>query len=96
MTGVPSRTPHLPRPPPPEPTPRALAEVPGHIDQVHGIHLFGDRLLSLRARSSEVEVQITYQKWMSTLWALAPSLVVIHQCFQVGGWDVTSHDEKSD
>ncbi len=38
--------PHPPRPPPSEPSPRALAEVPGHIDEVHGVHMFSDHMLS--------------------------------------------------
>ncbi len=88
--------PHPPRPLPSEPSPRALAEVPGHIDEVHGVHLFGDRLFTFRARGTKVEVEIANQEWTCTRGARLPGLFDISQRFQVGGGDVTPHGEKLD
>jgi hypothetical protein len=53
--------PHPPRPPPLEPFSQALAEVFGHINEVHSVQLFSYRLLALRVRGTKVEVQIANQ-----------------------------------
>jgi hypothetical protein len=87
--------PHLPRPPPSEPSPHALAEVPGHIDEVHGVHLFGDRLFAFCARGTKVEVEIANQEWTCTRGACLPGSFDIIQRLQVGGGDVTPRDKKS-
>jgi hypothetical protein len=48
--------PHLPRPPPLESFPQALAEVSGHIHKVRGISLFGYRFLPFCVRGTKIEV----------------------------------------
>jgi hypothetical protein len=70
--------------------------VPGHIDKVHGVHLFGDHLFAFRARGTKVEVEIANQEWTCTCGARFPGSFDISQRFQVGMWDVTPHDKKSD
>jgi hypothetical protein len=87
--------PHPPRPPPLEPSPRALAEVPGHINEGHGVHVFGDCLFAFCARGTKVEVEIANQEWTCTRGAFLPGSFDISQRLQVGGWDVTPHDKKS-
>ncbi len=96
LRGEPSPLPpHPPRPPPLEPSPRALAEVPGHIDEIHGVHLFGDHCFAFRARGTKVEVEIANQEWTCTRGACLPGSFDISQRLQVGGGDVIPHDEKS-
>jgi hypothetical protein len=63
--------PHLPRPRPPEPFPRALVEVSGHINKAHGFHLFSNRLLTICAWCTKIEVQIANQEWVRTSPVLA-------------------------
>ena len=87
--------PHPPRPLPPEPFPRELIEVSGHVGQVHGVHLFSDRLLSLRARGAKIEVRVANQDGMSPRRTLTPGCFDTRQCCQIRGWDVTPHDKKS-
>jgi hypothetical protein len=86
--------PHPPHPLPLEPSPRALAKVPGHIDEVYGVHLFGDHLFAFCARGTKVEVEIANQEWTCTRGARLPGSFDISQRLQVGGWDVTPHDKK--
>ncbi len=63
--------PHPLHPPPPEPFPWVLAEMSGHIDKVHGIHLFGYPLLAFHARGTKVDVQVVDQNGMCTHRACA-------------------------
>ncbi len=77
--------PHLPRPRPPEPFPRALVEVSGHINEAHGFHLFSDCLLTIRAWCTKIEVHNANQEWMRTRGARLPGPFDISQRFQVGG-----------
>jgi hypothetical protein len=46
--------PHPPRPPPPEPFPQTLSEMSGHINKVHGTHLFGYCLLAFHVRGTKI------------------------------------------
>ncbi len=88
--------PYPPRPPHPEPCPQAWAEMSGHINAVHGIHLFGYCFLSFCVRSAKIEVQIAHQKRMRTRWACASGLIDIHQRFQVREGNITPDDKKMD
>jgi hypothetical protein len=58
--------PHPPRSPPSEPCPQALAEMSGHINTVHGMHLFGYLFLPFCMRGPKIEVQIAHQNGMRT------------------------------
>jgi hypothetical protein len=88
--------PHLPCPLSPKPFPRALAEVSGHINKVHSVHLFSYRLLAFRARGTKVEVQIADQEWLRTHGACRPSSFDMSQRFQVKGGNITPNDVKLD
>jgi hypothetical protein len=68
----------------------------GHINKVHGIHLFGYCLLTFNAWGTKVEVQISNQDGMRTHRARAPGLIDIRQCFQVRGGNITPNDKKMD
>ncbi len=76
-------SPHPPRPPLLEHLPQALAEMSGHIDKVHGFHLFSYCLLAFRAWGTKVEVQISNQDGICTHGARVPGPIDIHQRFQV-------------
>jgi hypothetical protein len=71
-----------------------VAEVPGHVDQSHDLHLLSNRLLALREQGAEVDVQIANQDGVSAAGALIPGFFDARQCCQVRGWDVTPHDVK--
>ena len=86
--------PHPPRPLSPELFPQALIEVSGHVNQFHGIHLLRNRLLSLRAWGTKIEVQVANQNGMSPHRTLASGCFDTHQCFQIRGWDVAPHNKN--
>jgi hypothetical protein len=70
--------------------------MPGQINKVHGIHLLGNHLFAPCAHGTKVDVQIANHNEMRTRGADAPGIVNIHQCFQVGGGNVTPNNKKSD
>ncbi len=73
-----------------------LVEVSGHIDKAHGFHLFSDRLLTIRAWCTKIEVHIANQEWMRTRGACLPGLFDISQRFQVGGGNISPDNKKLD
>jgi hypothetical protein len=72
-----------PCPPPQEPFPRVLAEMSGHVDEVHGIHLLSNCLLSFCVWCPKIEVNIANKKWVCTGGACLLGSFNISQRFQV-------------
>ncbi len=52
----------------------ALTEAAGHVNQVHGVYLFGDRLVLLVVQGGKVDVQIPKHDRQAAFWACHPCL----------------------
>jgi hypothetical protein len=52
----------------------ALTEAVGHVNQVHGVYLFGNRLVSLVVWGSKVDIQILKHDMQAAFWACHPRL----------------------
>jgi hypothetical protein len=50
-------------------------ETAGHINQVHGVYLLGDRLIMFVAWGGKVDVQISNHDGQAAFWACHPRLL---------------------
>ena len=53
----------------------ALTEMASHVNQVHGVHLFGDPVLPLIPWVEEVGLEIPKEQGFAPSWALGPCLI---------------------
>ncbi len=58
----------------------ALTEAAGHVNQVHGVYLFGDHLVLLIVQGGKVDVRIPKHNRQAALWACHPRLFNVHYC----------------